>query len=339
MLDFLQKILQNRKTLESLRLRNLYKKENFKLEIKPMIKILQDELYTLENKQAKGAKIRANIKWDSEGEKCSKTFFNVLERQKMQNQTIAELYTDDKKTKYSKNPKDILKSAKNFYENLYTRGNISRDAINELLNKIPISKKISNEYFNLCEAEISLDEIIEAINSQKNNKSSGNDGLTAEFYKHFSSDIAPMLLDVYNSWTELGIMGISSRTGIISVIYKKGDKKDIANYRPISLLNLDYKIYTTILKNRMQQTLDKIIGENQTAAIQNSTILHTLSTIRDTIDVSNKLNKKLSVISLDFLKAFDQLDFDFIFLALKKFGYGGRQVYSHDKSLLQQYPI
>ena len=121
----------------------------------------------------------------------------------MQNQTIAELYTDDKKTKYSNNPKDILKYAKNFYENLYTRGNISRDAIDELLNNIPNSRKISNGYFNLCEAEISLDEIIEAINSQKNNKSPGNDGLTAEFYEHFSSDIVPMLLDVYNSWTEL----------------------------------------------------------------------------------------------------------------------------------------
>ena len=81
------------------------------------------------------------------------------------------------------------------------------------------------DHFNLCKAEISLDEITKAINSQRNNKSPDNDGLTAEFYKHFSSDIAPMLLDVYNSWNELGIMGTSSRAGIISVIYKKGDKK------------------------------------------------------------------------------------------------------------------
>ena len=72
----------------------------------------------------------------------------------------------------------------------------------------------------------------------------------------------------------------------------------------------------------MQQTLDSIIGENQTAAIKNRTILHTLATIRDIIDVSNKLNKNLSVISLDFLKAFDRLDWDFIFLALEKFVYG-----------------
>ena len=80
-------------------------------------------------------------------------------------------------------------------------------------------------------------------------------GITTEFYKNFSRELAPTLLDVYNSWTKLGIMGISFRTSIISVTYKKGVKKDIANYRPISLLNLYYKIYTTILKNRIQQTL------------------------------------------------------------------------------------
>ena len=60
-----------------------------------MIENLQDELYQLENKQVKGAKLRANIRWELESEKCSKTFFKVLERQNLQNQTISELYTDD----------------------------------------------------------------------------------------------------------------------------------------------------------------------------------------------------------------------------------------------------
>ena len=73
---------------------------------------------------------------------------------------------------------------------------------------------------------------------KKNNKSPGNDGLAAELYKYFSNEVAPILLEVYDSWKQLGIIGISSRTGIVSVIYKKGDKKDIANYRPISLLSL-----------------------------------------------------------------------------------------------------
>ena len=103
----------------------------------------------------------------------------------------------------------------------------------EFPSKISNRKKISNEHFNLCEAEISLDEIIKSINSETNNKSPGNDGLTAEFYKHFSNELAPVLLDVYDSWGKLGTMGVTSRTGIISVKCKKGDKKDIANYRTI----------------------------------------------------------------------------------------------------------
>ena len=68
----------------------------------------------------------------------------------------------------------------------------------------------------------------------------------------------------------------------------------------------------------MQQTLDNIIGQKQTAVIKNRTILHTLSTIRDIIDVSNKLNKNLSVISLNFVKAFDRLRFGLHLFGLGK---------------------
>ena len=58
--------------------------------------------------------------------------------------------------------------------------------------------------------------------------------------------------------------------------------------------NLDYKICTTILTNQMQKTLDTIIGENQSTAIKNRTILHTISAIYDIIYVSNELNKNHS---------------------------------------------
>ena len=79
------------------RLQNLYKKQNFKPEIKPITKNLQDELHQLENKQAKGAKHRFNIRSELEGEKSSKTFFKVLERRNMQNQTISKSYINDNK--------------------------------------------------------------------------------------------------------------------------------------------------------------------------------------------------------------------------------------------------
>ena len=84
------------------------------------------------------------------------------------------------------------------------------------VRKIPNRKKISNEHFNLCEADISLDEIIKSINSETD-KPPGNDGLTAEFYRHFSNELAPALLGVYDSWGKFDSMGVTSR-GMISAI-------------------------------------------------------------------------------------------------------------------------
>ena len=63
--------------------------------------------------------------------------------------------------------------------------------------------------------------LMNTINSETNNKPPGNDGLTAEFYKHFSNELAPVLLDVYDSWGKLDTMGVTYRTGIISAIYKR----------------------------------------------------------------------------------------------------------------------
>ena len=85
---------------------------------------------------------------------------------------------------------------------------------------------------------------IKSINFGTHNKSPGNDGLAAEFYKHFLNELTPVLLDVYDSWEKLGAMGVTSRQESYLPYIKKMIKKDIANYRPISLLNLNNKIYT-----------------------------------------------------------------------------------------------
>ena len=79
----------------------------------------------------------------------------------------------------------------------------------------------------------------------------------------------------------------------------------------------------------MQKTLVNItiISENQSAAIKNGTFLHTLSIIRIVVDVSSKLNKNFSVISSYFLKAFDRVDLNFVFSALRKNGYGEKSIH------------
>ena len=76
---------------------------------------------------------------------------------------------------------------------------------------------------------------IKSINFETNNNSPGNDGLTAEFYKDFSNELAPVFLDAYDSWGKLGTLDVTSRTGISMIFYvKKLIKKILQNYRPIS---------------------------------------------------------------------------------------------------------
>ena len=96
--------------------------------------------------------------------------------------------------------------------------------------------------------KLSLNKIIKSVNSQINNKSLGDDGLKIVFYKHFPNELAPVLLDVYDSWENLGTIRVTFRIRIISVINKKGDKRDIENYRLILFLNLYYNIYSIFLK-------------------------------------------------------------------------------------------
>ena len=103
----------------------------------------------------------------------------------MKNQTIFELHTDNNKSKYSGNPKDVLKPAKEIMK-LSTKWT-STTATSEFVCKISNRKKISNEHFNLCKTEISLDEIKKSINSETNNKPPGNGGLTAKFHRNFSN--------------------------------------------------------------------------------------------------------------------------------------------------------
>ena len=131
--------------------------------------------------------------------------------------------------------------------------------------------------------KIYLDVIIKSINYQTNNKSSGNDRLTVEFYKRFSIELAPVLLYVCKLWGKHGTMGFTSRIGVISVICTKGDKKILETTEP----------YTAILKNRLQKILDTIIGENQSAAFKKIEQFYVPFLLFVTIDVLNKLNKIL----------------------------------------------
>ena len=106
-----------------------------------MTKNLQDQLWQLESKQAKGAKLCANIRWELEGKKCSKNALFQNTWRIESTKSISELYTDDNKSKYSSNPKDISKSPKKIHEKFYTKETTSKASTTKFLAKFLTEKK------------------------------------------------------------------------------------------------------------------------------------------------------------------------------------------------------
>ena len=80
-------------------------------------------------------------------------FFKVVERLNLEDQTISELYTDDNKSKYSRNSKDNFKFEKKFFEKLYSKETTSKFSATKFFSKSPNRKQIFNEQFNLCEVK------------------------------------------------------------------------------------------------------------------------------------------------------------------------------------------
>ena len=88
----------------------------------------------------------------------------------------------------------------------------------------------------------------------KNYKSPGSDGLTVEFYKAFWSYLSPYFIDSINYSFITGSLTTLQKQGLITLIPKEGKELDtLTNWRPITLLNTDYKIATKSIANRIKR--------------------------------------------------------------------------------------
>ena len=129
-----------------------------------------------------------------------------------------------------------------------------------------VNKTVDEDDKNMCNSDITSDEIIEALTAaMSKNKSPGSDGLTTQFYCTFYDSLRNILPKIFNAAYDEGVFSRSMKSGVISSIFKKkGDRRCIRNYRPISLLQVDYTILARVMANRLKQVLPKLVSENLT---------------------------------------------------------------------------
>ncbi|KAL9975443.1 hypothetical protein ACROYT_G012604 [Oculina patagonica] len=166
--------------------------------------------------------------------------------------------------------KEILTECEAFYKKLYS-SKIQADSIpldtdhffqenDTVLNK---------EESDSIEGLLTDAECIAALKDMGKGKSPGNDGLPSEFYKTFWSDISEPLLKALNYGFEIGQLSVSQRRGFIKLIPKKSEELYyIRNWRPLTLLNCDYKIAAKAIANRLKTHLPKLINNDQSGFIK-----------------------------------------------------------------------
>lgn len=180
---------------------------------------------------------------------------------------------------------------------------------------------------------LSYDTILEALKRTPSGKAAGINGIPTELYKTMndrwlttrngrkpSTDIVRVLQTLFNDIEEHGMIENTFTEGWICPIYKKGDRTIPANYRPITVLNAEYKLLTTALMIKLIKLAPDIIHESQGAFIPGRSIFNQVELIKRMIDLCESEEQNGLILALDQEKAYDKILHSYLWAVLEKLG-------------------
>jgi hypothetical protein len=154
-------------------------------------------------------------------------------------------------------------------------------------------------------------------------KSPGFDGLPIEFYLHFEDQLVPTLKRLYTVIFEKSELSKSMYTGVISQLYKgSSEKTSMSNWRPLTMLNVDYKILAKILVNRLKVVMPHIVHKSQTCAVPGRDIRDGVSLLYNVIHYVNQHKLDGILLSVDHMRAFDIIEWNYVLKVLEYFKLG-----------------
>ena len=260
------------------------------------------------------------------GEKPTKWFFAKAKNESRASYNIPWLA--DSTGKRVKDPQEMLRVGEQFYENLYGEKQPEPEALASMLSFL--KNEINPTVAAKLSKPISESEIRSSIGRAATGKSPGKDGLPSEFYKALATvkgrtihnPLIVHLQAVFNNILKTGQAPSTWVEGVLSVLYKgKGEADQLKNYRPLTIMNVDYKIFTEILMRRLLKALEGTIGHHQTAYLKGRLIDDNVRTIQYTVDkYKDDENEGIHLLFLDQEKAFDRVSHRFLWAALKQLG-------------------
>jgi len=241
----------------------------------------------------------------------------IKSRKRQETRTIDKLRDDN--DEQQETSKTIMKAFTNHFQRALQPIDVQAESMKESLHLI--TQIINPELNDALMAPIVLEELKTAISQGKPNKAPGVDGIGLEFYRMGLDTVQTELLQIMNiMYSEQPLRAHRAR-GLIVCIPKRPNHTRISDYRPLTLLNSDYKILARVIAYRLKPILQDIISPQQHCGIQVTSIFEAVATIRDVIAYAETSQTSLCVISLDFQAAFDRISHQYLVETLRAYGF------------------
>jgi exonuclease III len=284
------------------------------------ISTLRCQLHKMRLKVSESMKFVSMANWFEYGEKSNKFFLNLNKfRQK---QKLISTISNNGITKSGQ--KDVSEFISDFYKDLYSAKPTENDENeSDFYENCP---KLSEDDSKYMEEKLTMIDLQKALLTCKES-APGPDGIPYIIYKKYWNFVGKIILAAWEYSLETGKLAPSHAESAITLLPKEGkDRKEIKNWRPITLSNCDAKIITKALSNKISKTLDSIIDPAQTAYVPGRAVSDNLRTNFFMKKYCKSKNIDSVLISLDAKKAFDSVDHDYIEKTLKAYGFGDRFV-------------
>lgn len=281
------------------------------------IKKTEEFLFFEYESVTQSAIFRSKAEYYALGEKPTKYFFN-LEKSRSRAKALNLLKTQEGMD--ITDPKEILSEIQKYYAKLYQSRPHLFDKEKYNIDGMP---KLSQDLKDALDLPLTLKEMGEALRSMPSNKCPGRDGFTVEFYKKFWDKLGLLYFQAITYALGKGILHTSARQGLLSLLPKKDkDSRYLNNARPITLMNIDYKILSKTLALRLKEVMPFIIHEDQVGFMAGRDISLNGRKVLDIIQYVNSNNIAALIITIDYAQAFDSLEHDAIWGALELFNFG-----------------
>ena len=201
-----------------------------------------------------------------------------------------------------------------------------------VLSEIPTAQTLNDQHSPL-HTLITEDQIIQALHTSKNSTATGLDGIPYELWKTLNTrhvtdtkqqkptfDVIKCLRVVYNEiQTEGTDPTLQFAAGWMCPIYKKKDWTKIENYRPITLLNTDYKLMTKVLATQLASHACNLLHPDQTGFVPTRSIFDPIHLAETMCAYADYMDENGAIVALDQEKAYDKIDHEYLIDTLKTF--------------------